>query len=100
MVQGFITGASFDVDTLAHPEVKQLRDKIKLTRDDGLDVESAAITVTLQSGEQHVNTTIKGLGSLAKPMQTKDLADKLRLALRGSDVDRRGKLFDRKKRLD
>ena len=89
MVQGFITGASFDVDTLAHPEVKQLRDKIKLTRDDGLDVESAAITVTLQSGEQHVNTTIKGLGSLAKPMQTKDLADKLRLALSGSDVDMR-----------
>ena len=89
LVQGFITGASFERQTMHHPAVTRLRDKTYLTQDDALDVESAAITVRLDTGEEYTHTTVKGLGSLSQPMRTIDLANKLRLALSGADVEAR-----------
>jgi 2-methylcitrate dehydratase PrpD len=101
LVQGLITGTSFERQTLQHPAVARLRDKIYLTQDDTLDVESATISVKLGNGKKYSNTTINGLGSVSQPMQTSDLANKLRLALSGADVEARvGALVEKSSALD
>jgi 2-methylcitrate dehydratase PrpD len=101
LVQGLITGGSFEQETMQHPIVARLRDKTCLTQDDTLDVESATISVKLDTGKKYAETAINGLGSLSQPMQTSDLANKLRLALSGLDVEARiGALVQKSSALD
>lgn len=81
--------AEFAPETVARPDVAQMRQKVRAELDEAMPDGAARVTLRLTSGEVLTETVISPRGSLAVPLADGDIETKLREGVRagGSDWD-------------
>jgi len=84
--------AEFASDFVVRPDVLRLRQKVRAEHDGGMPDGAARVTLRLSSGDVLTETVISPRGSLAAPLEDRDIEAKLRDCTRigrsGWDADR------------
>jgi 2-methylcitrate dehydratase PrpD len=77
ILRGSVTLADFTPESISHPSVRQLRDKVQLVPDGACSKRSARVQIELMNGTSIEEVVDQNRGTPANPLTDKELEEKL-----------------------